>query len=224
LFVNLLDRRGTLDVSIQWPAGNGAVGAVLEKLADEKLMARFQKGRLRAFEILFARHRDGVFRFILRFTRNRETSEDLLQDVFLRVVAKKDSFQQRSKFTTWLYTIARNLCIDHLRKMRHRNAASLDQPCRPGSESEVSLMDRIDSKVVSPDKQAHEIRLREHIARAVEELRPEQREVFLMREESGLPFDEIAAIVDAPLNTVKSRMRYALQNLRDNLVAQGVEL
>lgn len=196
----------------------------MEKLADEKLMARFQKGRLRAFEILFGRHRDGIFRFLLRFTRNRETAEDLLQEVFLRVVAKKDSFQQRSKFTTWLYTIARNLCIDHLRKMRHRNAASLDQPCRPGAESEVTLMDRIDSKAVPPDRKAHQIDLRQRIARAVEELRPEQREVFLMREESGLPFDEIATIVDAPLNTVKSRMRYALQNLKNNLIAQGVEL
>ena len=72
---HLVDRRAALDVSIQWPAGNGAAGAVLEKLADEKLMARFQKGRLHAFEILFARHRNGVFRFILRFTRNREEKE-----------------------------------------------------------------------------------------------------------------------------------------------------
>jgi len=196
----------------------------LEKLADEKLMARFQKGQMRAFEILLRRHRGGVFRFILRFTANRDTAEDLLQDTFMRVVAKKVSFERRSKFTTWLYTIARNLCIDHLRKMRHRNALSLDQPRNPGSESEVTLMDRVGSKDAPPDERAHEHRLRGHIARAVAELSQEQREVFLMREESGLPFDEIASIVGAPLNTVKSRMRYALQNLKAKLQAQGVEL
>jgi RNA polymerase sigma-70 factor, ECF subfamily len=197
---------------------------MLEKLSDEKLMARFQKGQLGAFEILLERHRRGIFYFILRFTSNRDTAEDLLQDVFLRVVAKKATFQRRSKFTTWLYTIARNLSIDHLRKMRHRNAASLDQPRKPGSESEVTLMDQIGTKEAPTDQKAHERRLRDHIARAIGSLSPEQREVFLMREENGLPFEEIAEIVKAPLNTVKSRMRYALQNLKSDLQAQGVEL
>ncbi len=197
---------------------------MLEKLSDEKLMARFQKGQLGAFEILLERHRRGIFYFILRFAYNRDTAEDLVQDVFLRVVAKKATFQRRSKFTTWLYTIARNLSIDHLRKMRHRNAASLDQPRKPGSESEVTLMDQIGKIEAPTDQKAHERRLRDHIARAIGSLSPEQREVFLMREENGLPFDEIAEIVKAPLNTVKSRMRYALQNLKSDLQAQGVEL
>ncbi len=197
---------------------------MLEKLSDEKLMARFQKGQLGAFEILLERHRRGIFYFILRFAYNRDTAEDLVQDVFLRVVAKKATFQRRSKFTTWLYTIARNLSIDHLRKMRHRNAASLDQPRKPGSESEVTLMDQIGTIEAPTDQKAHERRLRDHIARAIGSLSPEQREVFLMREENGLPFDEIAEIVKAPLNTVKSRMRYALQHLKSDLQAQGVEL
>jgi RNA polymerase sigma-70 factor (ECF subfamily) len=108
--------------------------------------------------------------------------------------------------------------------MRHRNAASLDQPLKPGSEAEVTLMDKVGTKHAPPDEQAHSHRLRGHIAKAISCLSPEQREVFLMREESGLPFEEIAAIVKAPLNTVKSRMRYALQNLKANLQAQGVEL
>ena len=196
----------------------------MEKLSDEKLMARFQKGRLRAFEILLERHRRGIFYFVLRFTSNRDTAEDLVQDCFLRVVAKKATFQRRSKFTTWLYTIARNLSIDHLRKMRHRNTASLDQPRKPGSESEVTLMDQIGTNQAPTDQKAHERRLRDHITSAIGSLSPEQREVFLMREENGLPFEEIAEIVKAPLNTVKSRMRYALQNLKSNLQAQGVEL
>ncbi len=196
----------------------------MERLSDEQLMARFQRGELRAFEELLERHRGGVFRFILRFVGQRETAEDLLQEVFLRLVAKKLSFAQRAKFTTWLYTIARNQCIDHLRRARHRKTASLDQALNPGAEGEVRLMDRIPAKAKGTDQQAHEHRLRKNISQAVGELSDEQREVFLMREEGGLAFDEIAGIVGAPLNTVKSRMRYALRALKTNLQAQGVEL
>jgi RNA polymerase sigma-70 factor (ECF subfamily) len=196
----------------------------VESLTDEKLMARFQKGEMRAFEVLLARHRRGVFNFVYRFVGTPDKAEDMVQDVFLRMVAARESFQRRSKFTTWLYTIARNLCIDQLRKQKHRNHLSLDQPRNPGAESEVTLMDRVSSNDHEPDRRAHQRELRDYILRAIGELSEEQREVFLMREEAGLPFDEIARIVDAPLNTVKSRMRYALQNLRAALEAQGVEL
>ncbi len=194
-----------------------------EQPTDEKLMARFQTGDMRAFEVLLVRHRRGVFSFILRFANDRDTAEDLLQDVFMRVVDKAGSFESRSKFTTWLYTIARNLCIDHLRKMRHRRTLSLDQPVSPGEESGMTLMDRIESRNPAPDSQAHDRRVRQHILKAIAGLSQEQREVFLMREEAGLPFDEIARVVGAPTNTVKSRMRYALQNLKAGLLALGVE-
>lgn len=201
-----------------------SAGAMLEKLTDEKLMARFQKGEIRAFEALLTRHRRGVFNFVLRFVGNRDLAEDLVQDIFLRLVAAAQSFERRSKFTTWLYTIARNLCIDHHRKKQHRREASLDQPLNPGGESEATLMDRLPSNTPAPDRQANNHRIRDQIRDALEKLSDEQREVFLMREEAGLPFDEIARIVGAPVNTVKSRMRYALQNLRASLEAQGVEL
>lgn len=197
--------------------------AMLEQLTDEKLMARYQRGEMRAFEILLSRHRKGVFGFIFRFANNRATAEELLQDVFLRVVDKAATFEQRSKFTTWLYTIARNLCIDHLRKMQHRRHPSLDQPVQAGEEGGMTLLDRISTDDPAPDRAAHNLRVRDLIRQAIAALSPEQREVFLMREDAGLPFEEIARIVDAPVNTVKSRMRYALQNLRTQLSAQGVE-
>ena len=87
----------------------------------------------------------------------------------------------------------------------------------------MSLLERLDSGKTPPDESAHQRRLRGHIGRAIEALGHDQKEVFLLREQ-GVPFDEIARLVGAPLNTVKSRMRYALQNLRANLEAQGVEL
>ena len=195
---------------------------MLERPSDEKLMVQFQKGDIRAFELLLGRHKRGLFAFILRFCNDRHTAEELLQDVFLRVVDKAQKFEQRSKFTTWLYTIARNLCIDHLRKMRHRKTTSLDQPFDGGDEEGMTLGQRISSDNPEPDEQAHLLRLQQHIRQAVRQLSPEQKEVFLLREEAGLPFDQIAQIVEAPVNTVKSRMRYALLNLRTNLQAAGI--
>jgi RNA polymerase sigma-70 factor (ECF subfamily) len=193
-----------------------------ERPSDEILMVQFKKGDVHAFETLLGRHKRGVFAFILRFCNDRHTAEELLQDVFLRVVDNAQKFEQRSKFTTWLYAIARNLCIDHLRKMRHRKTTSLDQPCNGADEEGMTLGQRIRSDKPEPDEQAHLLRLQQHIRRAVKQLSPEQREVFLLREEAGLPFDQIARIVKAPANTVKSRMRYALLNLRTSLQAAGV--
>lgn len=199
-----------------------ASSALLENLPDEELMARFQRKEIRAFEVLLARHQRSVYHFIYRFVSRGDLAEDLLQEVFLRVVHSAAGFERRSRFTTWLYTIARNLCIDFLRKKKHRNAASLDQPVKADSESGATLMQCLDSKDRSPDQLAHDRQLRAVLLDAIARLNPEQREVFLMREEAGLPFEEIARIVNAPLNTVKSRMRYALQNLRVSLETQGV--
>ncbi len=194
-----------------------------EKKTDENLMAGYLDGDVRAFEQLLARHRRGVYAFILRFTHNRDTADELLQDVFLKVVDKAETFQNRSKFTTWLYTITRNLCIDHLRRMRHRKTSSLDQPLAKGEGEGMTLLDKIGSNEPAPDSSAHSRRLGQLIAVALENLSPEQREVFVLREQAGLAFDEIASVVNAPVNTVKSRMRYALQNLRTNLQGMGIE-
>jgi RNA polymerase sigma-70 factor (ECF subfamily) len=193
----------------------------MERLSDERLMARFQQGDMHAFELLLERHRRPVYRFIRRQVGHPSTAEDLLQDVFLRLVHRADSFESRSKFTTWLYTIARNLCIDHLRKQVHRRTVSLDQPQRPGEEGDMTLLGKLPGDAPAPDREAHNRRLQACILRAVDELAPEQREVFVMREDAGLQFEEIARIVEAPVNTIKSRMRYALQNLRAKLEAEG---
>lgn len=186
-------------------------------------MLKFLAGEIPAFEVLLIRHKRGIYQFIYRFVGNPAQAEDLMQDVFTRLFAAAGSFERRSRFTTWTYTIARNACIDFLRKHKHRNAASLDQPRNPGDDQSSNLHECLSSDGLNPEDQTHDRELRSVILRALESISPEQREVFLLREEAGLPFEEIARVVDAPLNTVKSRMRYALQNLRANLSAHGVE-
>lgn len=189
---------------------------MLRDEADEVLMMRYQQGEVRAFEILLERHRKPVFNFLLRYVRTRATAEDLLQEVFLRVIKGAEKYQRQAKFTTWLYTIARNLCVDHSRRQKHRKAQSLDAPLTSDSDS-GSLMDVIGDQQIGSDRRAVSSQLGDKLKTAIDGLSDEQREVFLMREFLDMPFKEIAEVVGVPENTVKSRMRYALEKLRMEL-------
>jgi RNA polymerase sigma-70 factor (ECF subfamily) len=180
-------------------------------------MERFGRGDGSAFEELLRRHQRPVLNFIYRYVGSRSTAEDLTQDVFLRIIRRARSYKREAKFTTWLYTIARNICVDHARRMQHRRAASLDQPLRADGEDRRTLGDNIAAEDADVAREAIGHELGQRIRAAVEGLADEQREVFLMREYLGLPFKEIADIVGIPENTAKSRMRYALEKLRADL-------
>lgn len=179
--------------------------------ADEALLAAYRGGDVAAFEMLHARYRGPVFNFLLRSARDRGRAEELYQDVWMKVIERCDEFRGDAKFSTWLYTIARNLCIDHQRKMKFRRHASLDVPL---PESGQPMVDRVSSFGPSTEQLAGGGHLRERIGRAVESLPEQQREVFLLRQLQGLAFGEIAEVVGVPANTVKSRMRYALERLQ----------
>jgi RNA polymerase sigma-70 factor, ECF subfamily len=200
-----------------------AVGAevdtdpVAKERTNEQLMVAYGQGDSGAFEELLRRHQRPVLNFIFRYVGNRSTAEDLVQDVFMRIIRRASSYKREAKFTTWLYTIARNICIDHSRRMQHRRTASLDHPTRAGGEDRRTLGESIPSADAATDRRAMGRQLGEQIKVAVDNLAEDQREVFLMREYLGLPFKEIAEIVDIPENTAKSRMRYALEKLRSDL-------
>lgn len=181
---------------------------------DEALLARYRRGEVEAFRTLVRRHQRALYNFALRQVRTPSVAEDIVQDVFVRIVQSADTFKEESRFSTWAYTIARNLCIDHLRKRVHRRHASLDQP-ETNDEGEGSpLGERVAGNDMGADRSAIGKQLQTHIRAAVEALPEDQREVFLMRQVSELPFKEIADIVGVSENTVKSRMRYALERLQ----------
>ncbi|MEZ4369040.1 MAG: RNA polymerase sigma factor [Kofleriaceae bacterium] len=185
----------------------------MQDQTDEDLMTAYQGGEVRAFEVLLGRHRRPVYNYILRFIGDRETAEDLLQEAFLRVIKGADAYKRQAKFTTWLYTIARNLCVDQTRRRKHRRHASLDAPM--GSDDDAgTLMEVLPGSEHAPSRGTENKALYERMQRAIAELGEEQREVFLMREFLDLPFKQIAEVVGVPENTVKSRMRYALEKLR----------
>ena len=186
-------------------------------------MLAFAGGDARAFEALVVRHRAPVYNFILRLAGSPARAEDLLQETWLKVVRGAQDWQPKARFTTWVYTIARNLCVDSARKESYRKADSLDAPVGAGGEGRALAETLPDDGRASPDRGAHNQRLRPLIEKALLSLPTEQREVFLLREYSGIPFKEIAQVTGVPEPTVKSRMRYALEGLRKKLQELGVD-
>ena len=189
-----------------------------DSVSDEALMGRYQSGDRASFAILVGRHKTAIFNFILRQIRLAPVAEDLTQEVFVRVVTGASEFRHSSRFSTWIYTIARNLCIDQIRKDRLRRHPSLEQPTGPDTDG-PSLGDRIADThpTREVDRAAIGGELSQHILQALDELPEDQREVFLLREHANIPFKDIAQMLGVPENTVKSRMRYALERLQKAL-------
>jgi RNA polymerase sigma-70 factor (ECF subfamily) len=185
---------------------------------DETLMVRYQRGDREAFTLLVRRHHRPLYNFVLRQLRQPTTAEEVAQEVFLRVVQNASEFKHEARFTTWAYAIARNLCVDHLRKAQHRRHPSLDQPLGPGEDAR-SLADVVPNQEVRSDAERSSAanQMRAILIQAVETLPDDQREVYLLREVGNLSFKEIAEVTGVPENTVKSRMRYALDRLRNSL-------
>ena len=183
-------------------------------------MVRFQRGDRTAFAALVRRHQKPLYNFAFRQLGAQSAAEDVVQDAFVRVVQSAADFKHEARFTTWVYTITRNLCIDQMRKRALRRHASLDdaRPGRGGEEGEgPTLGEQTADTRASVEREATGTELKERIAKAVDALPEDQREVFLLRELSNLPFKEIAEITGVPENTVKSRMRYALERLQQAL-------
>ena len=188
---------------------------------DEALLQAYQRGDAQAFHALVARFERPLWNFVRRFVSPPSVAEDVVQEVFLRVVKGRHEWRQESKVSTWIFTIARNLCTDEARKASHREGPSLDEPVARRSDegSGPVLLDRVAGLATLPDAALADRQIADDLARALADLPAEQREVFVMRESLDMSFAEIAAAVGTSEPTVKSRMRYALGRLRESLAA-----
>ena len=186
----------------------------LEDEEDEQLMLRFVRGEEEAFAVLSGRLERPLFFYLYRILKNKEQAEDVLQDTFLRMIQHAQRYKPEAKLRAWAYKIAKNRALDLLRR-KDRNQPSLDAPL--AHEGAFCLLDLLtgESEEGSQERDRHEMRAR--ILKAVDELPPLQREVFLLREVDGMKFREIAALKEVSENTIKSRMRYALESLRHHL-------
>ena len=174
---------------------------------DESLMLAWAGGELRAFETLYARHRSRLYSFLLRQLRDAALADEMFQDVWQRVIAARAGWQPDAAFTTWLFRIAHNRLNDHWRAARHR-------PPAPGDADErVARM----SDTRTPETQLSEFEQRRRLQLAMEQLPDEQREVLQLRLEQELSLEEIAQITGVGRETVKSRLRYAMDKLRAGL-------
>ncbi len=183
--------------------------------SDDALMDAWLARDAAAFTTLFDRHAPRVHGFIRRQISDAALAEELVQEVFLRLVRKGAGWERRSKLSTWLFQIARNLVVDSYRRASHRKHPSLDQPVR--GEEGARLGDTVAHPGPDTERRAMDGEFTEALQAALAELPAEQREVFLLREVHGVRFQEIARMLDVGVPTVKSRMRYALKALRTHL-------
>jgi RNA polymerase sigma-70 factor, ECF subfamily len=186
-----------------------------ETASDEVLMLRYKNGDLEAFEQLLDKYQQPLFGFVYRFCNDYQETQDLVQEVFLRLVRTAKNYEPRAKFSTYLYTFAHNVCIDHLRRGKKRKHVSISEPI--DVPDGLTIEDTMKDNGQSPEQMLHRKHFLEALQKALKELPKEQREVFLLREQSNLPFEEIARVVGCLPSTAKSRMRYALQSLRQKL-------
>lgn len=178
-----------------------------ENLCDEALFERYQEGFLPAFEVLFSRYRDKLLRFIQTRVRDRQSAEDVFQETFIRIFRDLRHIQLKARFSTLLYTIARNLSLNRIRDEKRLGRII----------QEEKREERADPNA-GPPAAAERSEAFEIVKEAVDRLDPDHREVFVLRYELGLGYGSIAAILGIPSGTVKSRVFYAIQSVRKRVM------
>lgn len=180
--------------------------------SDVELMLAFAKGDEEAFDDLVGRHQVALVNFFHKMLWNYHAAEDLAQEVLVKLYKCRESYEPRAKFTTFLYRIARNCAIDHLRKTRReRGVLSLD----------VHSDDAIAHEQAGPAETADQNEQTAAVRAAIEALPEDHRLVLVLSEVQGLKYAQISEVLGVPVGTVKSRMHNAIKKLRDRLVRQG---
>ena len=172
------------------------------KPEDSALMLRYRDGDIAAFEILYRRHNDALYRYMLRLCKHRDTAEDIFQDVWGTIIRSRASYRPTAKFTTFMYRVAHNCFIDHVRRnKRHANSREFEPEMHAGNTE-------------PPETTTERSLAKERLMAALATLPEEQRDAFLLHEEGGLSLDDIALVTGSNRETAKSRLRYAVNKLR----------
>lgn len=177
-------------------------------------MLRYRDGDAGAFDLLYARHKAALFRFISHQCRQAERTQEIFQEVWMKVIGARDRYRpdETAQFRTWLFTIARNAVMDHFRS-KSRGDAELFE-----NEGEESVVVQLPApRTELPDVRAASREQGEAILKALEALPAPQREAFLLYEEGGLSIEEIAEAAGITFEAAKSRLRYAVAKLREGL-------
>ncbi len=196
----------------------------LANLPDADVVALAQKGREPAYRELVRRYERPVFSLVYRMVRDRELAEDLTQDTFVKVLSHIEKYRSEFKFSSWLFKIANNVAIDHLRR-RQLNTVSLDgSPHSTSSDMTEATSFELPNNNETPLQELEARELGSEIERAIGRLRPDYRSCILLRHVEDKSYEEIAATLDLPLGTVKTyihRARHELRELLEHLREDG---
>jgi RNA polymerase sigma-70 factor (ECF subfamily) len=177
---------------------------------DRALMVRYGQGEIAAFEALYARHKGPLYRYFLRQGLDSDSSSELMQEVWMKIIKAKDRYEPNAKFTTYLYRLAHNCLIDRFRRaapgLAHKTAgADFDLTGLPAAEE------------ANPEVAVIRGESAERLRAALANLPDEQREAFILKQESGLSLADVAYVTGVSTETAKSRLRYAFSKLRQQL-------
>lgn len=176
---------------------------------DSALMLRYAEGDVQAFETLYRRHNDALYRYLLHRCRRRDVAEDVFQEVWSKIIKARSRYRPTAKFSTYLYRVAHNCFVDHWRRSRHdRHKIDIDPDSQAGAG---------DTAAAETEKSL----ARRRLEAALADLPAEQRDVFLLAEEAELSLDDIALVTGVKRETAKSRLRYAVRKLKDALGETG---
>lgn len=196
-----------VDIAVPELEAKAAAPVPVAAETDAALMLRYRDGDVRAFEVLYERHKGALYRYLLRLCRHQETANDLFQEVWSKVIASRERYEARAQFNTFLFRIAHNSAIDHFRRSGRQHAGRTDDV--------MELEDRLaGAESERPEVQLSERQVRDSFEQALRQLPAEQRDVFVLYEETGLSLEEIGSITGVAMETAKSRLRYALNKLR----------
>jgi len=186
-------------------------------LTEQELVTRAKAGDDEAFAQLMRDNEKRIYNLTLRMTGNPEDAMDLAQETFLNAWRGLKFFKGDSAFSTWVYRLASNACIDHLRRKKRRQDISAPMPADDEDDSQPDIPD----ERFQPEQELERQELRRAVAQGLEQLSEEHRQVLVMREINGLSYQEIADVLDLEAGTVKSRIARARNSLRKILVESG---
>ena len=188
-------------------------GSRLDDERDEDLMLAYARGEAAAFDVLYARHKGGVYRYLLRHCGHAGAADELFQDIWMNVIRVRANYTPSAKFATWLYTLAHNRLVDHWRASGQATLVSVDD----GDATREAVEQMPAARADEPHVRAGQREMAAQIQAALAALPLAQRDAFLLQHESGLSLAEIAALTGVGVETVKSRLRYAIAKLRAEL-------
>ncbi len=192
------------------------------ELTDDELVDGYLNGDISSFNQILGRYQARLFSYIYHYIGNRQEAEDIFQETFYRVIGNLKFYKKKGYFKAWLFRIAFNICIDHIRKKRKVRILSLNQQFASDEAEEVSLENMVVSDAPSPAEIANVKETQKLLREMIGALSNAQKEVLFLRIYAGLSFKEISQVLGSSINTVLARMQYALKHLRNTLKEKGV--